>query len=82
MVLGDLGCDVIRIEPYASGLGSKLPPVVKGESLYYWSVHRNKKRIAVDLKNPEGKEIAHRFLEKSDALIEDFLPWSYEAAGS
>jgi crotonobetainyl-CoA:carnitine CoA-transferase CaiB-like acyl-CoA transferase len=56
------------------GLASKLPPIVNGESLYYWSVHRNKKRLAIDLKHPEGREIAHRFVETSDALLENFRP--------
>jgi crotonobetainyl-CoA:carnitine CoA-transferase CaiB-like acyl-CoA transferase len=73
-VLTDLGCDVIRIEPTIPGLASKLPPIVEGESLYYWSIHRNKKRIAVDLKRSEGKEIAHRFLKTADVLIENFRP--------
>lgn len=73
-VLGDLGADVIRIEPLVPGLGTKLPPVVKGESLYYWSVHRNKKRIAIDLKREEGREIARRFAKDADALLENFRP--------
>ena len=75
-VLSDMGCEVIRIEPMLPGLGSKLPPIVKGESLYYWSVHRNKKRISIDLKHPEGRQIAHRFIERADALIENFRPAS------
>jgi len=80
-VLGDLGCSVMRIEPIAPGLGSKLPPIVEGESLYYWSIHRNKMRLAVDLKSAPGKEIAYKLLQWCDALVENFRPGVMERLG-
>ena len=73
-VLADLGCEVMRIEPITPGLGSKLPPIVEGESLYYWSIHRNKMRIAIDLKHTEGQEIAHKLIQWADAVVENFRP--------
>lgn len=72
--LSDMGCEVVRIEPMVPGLASKLPPIVNGESLYYWSVHRNKIRISIDLKHPEGKKIVHALVKKSDVLLENFRP--------
>lgn len=73
-ILSDLGCQVIRVESLKPGLGQRLPPVVKGESLYYWSLHRNKQRIAIDLKNQKGIEIVHRLAEKADVVLENFRP--------
>jgi crotonobetainyl-CoA:carnitine CoA-transferase CaiB-like acyl-CoA transferase len=73
-MLSDLGCEIVRLESIGSRLASQLPPIVEGESLYYWSIHRNKKRIAVDLKNPQGLELARRLIQSSDALLENFRP--------
>jgi alpha-methylacyl-CoA racemase len=80
-VLADLGCEVMRIEPVAPGLGSTLPPIVEGESLYYWSIHRNKMRLAVDLKSAQGKEIAHKLVRWCDALVENFRPGVMQRLG-
>ncbi len=73
-ILSDMGMDVTRIEPLKPGLGKKLPPIVEGESLYYWSLHRNKKRLSVDLKKPEGVKLIHRLIEKIDVVVENFRP--------
>ena len=51
-----------------------LPPIVKGESLYYWSVHRDEKRLALDLKNEKGLEVVHKLVKESDVLLENFRP--------
>ncbi len=73
-LLADLGCQVTRIETMKPGLGKKLPPIVKGESLYYWSVHRHKERLRLDLKKPEGLEIAQLLAERADVVLENFRP--------
>ncbi len=54
-VLSDLGAEVIRVESPTNRLSHTLPPVIKGESLYYWSLRRDQKRILVDLKSKEGE---------------------------
>ncbi len=73
-ILADLGCEIVRIEPIKPGLGQSLPPIVKGESLYYWSVHRNKKRLKLDLKCPDGLAVAQQLAERSDIVLENFRP--------
>lgn len=80
-LLADLGCEVMRIEPVAPGLASKLPPIVEGESLYYWSIHRNKMRLAVDLKSEQGRQIAHKLVRWCDALVENFRPGVMQRLG-
>jgi crotonobetainyl-CoA:carnitine CoA-transferase CaiB-like acyl-CoA transferase len=73
-VLTDLGAEVIRIEPITARLVQQLPPIVKGESLYYWSVHRNQRRLGLDLKNPRAKEAMLKLAKGSDVVIENFRP--------
>lgn len=73
-LISDLGAEVIRIEPLVPGFGKKLPPVVKGESLFYWSIHRNKCHFGLNLKDPEGIRIVEKLVEQYDVLIENFRP--------
>ncbi len=73
-ILSDMGMQVTRIEPLEPGLGKRLPPVVDGESLYYWSLHRNKKRLSIDLKKPEGVKLIHHMIENIDVVVENFRP--------
>ncbi len=73
-VLCDLGANLVRVEKLKPGLAQHLPPIVKGESLYFWSVHRDEKRIAIDLKNEKGIEIVRRLVEEADVIVENFRP--------
>ncbi len=58
MLLADLGADVIKVEPPRRGDTTRHnPPFVAGESLYFLSVNRGKRSIAIDLKRREGREI-------------------------
>jgi formyl-CoA transferase/CoA:oxalate CoA-transferase len=73
MVLGDMGAEVIKVEPPQGddtrGWG---PPFMNGESAYFLSINRNKKSIQLDLKTPEGKSILEKIIRKSDVLVENF----------
>jgi formyl-CoA transferase len=75
MVLGDLGADVIKVEPpegdETRGWG---PPFAGGESAYYLCVNRNKRGIVVDLKTDEGKKVLRELALQSDVLVENFRP--------
>ncbi len=75
MVLGDLGADVIKVEPpegdETRGWG---PPFAGGESAYYLCVNRNKRGMVVNLKTDEGKKILLDLALQSDVLVENFRP--------
>jgi len=76
MMLGDLGAEIIRVE--RPGVGDETrhwgPPWAGELSAYYLCTNRNKKGITVDLKKKEGQEIVRRLAERSDVLLENFLP--------
>ncbi|WP_288943747.1 CaiB/BaiF CoA-transferase family protein [uncultured Roseovarius sp.] len=69
--LGDLGAEVIKIESVGSGDESRSwPPYHNGVSAAYVFANRNKKSIALDLKQPEGQEVLHRLVKDADVVIE------------
>lgn len=75
MFLADLGAHVIKIEDLdGTDTTRHNPPYVGGESHYFLSLNRNKESLALDLKHPEGLEIALRLAEQSDVVIENFRP--------
>lgn len=71
MMLGDMGADVLKIERAESGDQARKwgPPFVKGESAYYLSVNRNKRSVALNIKNPEDLALLHKLLAKADIFI-------------
>ena len=82
MVLGDLGADVIKVEPpegdETRGWG---PPFAEGESPYYLCVNRNKRGIVINLKTDEGKKVLRDLALQSDVLVENFRPATLEKFG-
>jgi len=74
-VLGDFGADVVKVERRDSGdiaRGKPLP--VEGESPVFLSLNRNKRGLAVDLKQAEGKAIILGLVDRSDVLVHNFRP--------
>ena len=82
MVLGDLGADVIKVEPpegdETRGWG---PPFAGGESAYYLCVNRNKRGIVINLKTDEGKKVLRDLALQSDVLVENFRPGTLNKFG-
>ncbi|XP_075684689.1 succinyl-CoA:glutarate CoA-transferase isoform X7 [Rhinoderma darwinii] len=76
MILGDLGAEVIKVEKPGSGDDTRFwgPPFVGSESAYFLSVNRNKKSIAVNLKDPKGTKIIKQLAQACDVLIENYIP--------
>jgi crotonobetainyl-CoA:carnitine CoA-transferase CaiB-like acyl-CoA transferase len=77
MLLGDLGADVIKVEPPEGDSTRGWGPPWVGEgptrtAAYYLAVNRNKRSIRLDLKRPEGMEVLGRLLARSDVLVENF----------
>jgi formyl-CoA transferase len=76
MILGDQGAEVIKVERPGAGDDTRTwgPPFAGGESAYYLCCNRNKKSIAIDLKNPRGVELVRELAAVSDVLVENFTP--------
>lgn len=82
MTLGDLGAEIIKLEPLSGDqTRSWAPPYMGDMSSYYLSANRNKKSIAVDLKNPAGQELLRKLAKNSDIIIENFRPGTMEKFG-
>ena len=76
MVLGDQGAEVIKVERPGTGDDTRTwgPPFAGGESAYYLCCNRNKKSVAVDLKEPAGAELVRELAAVSDVFVENFTP--------
>jgi crotonobetainyl-CoA:carnitine CoA-transferase CaiB-like acyl-CoA transferase len=78
LVLADLGAEVIRVEP-ASGDPTRS---LKGFGTGYFPFYnRNKRSVAIDLKDPRGLAVAKRLIGTADVLIENFGPGTMERLG-
>jgi len=82
MLLGDLGADVIKVEP-PSGDHSRQwgPPFINGESSYFLSVNRNKRSIVLDLKQPAARSAADELAMACDVVVENFKPGTMARLG-
>src|SRR3984885_6262991 len=73
MMLGDMGADVIKIEPPGGddtrGWG---PPFVGGESAYFLSANRNKRSMTLNLAVPAGQKLLAGLIAKVDVVIDNF----------
>ncbi len=76
MVLADIGAEVIKVERPGSGDESR-----QFGSDYFNSLNRNKKSIALDLKNPEHKAVLMKLIERSDVLVHNWLQESLDQLG-
>ena len=75
LMLADMGADVIKVEkPDGDDSRRFVPPAIEGESAAYMMMNRNKRGVALNLKEPQGVEALHRLLEEADVVIENFKP--------
>ncbi|XP_040405091.1 succinate--hydroxymethylglutarate CoA-transferase isoform X3 [Cygnus olor] len=76
MNLGDLGAEVIKVERPGAGDDTRAwgPPFVGTESVYFLSVNRNKKSIAINMKNSRGAKIIRELAAVSDVFVENYIP--------
>ena len=80
--LGDLGAEVLKIEPPDRGDETRhFPPFIAGESHYFLGINRNKKSLVVDLQQPAGAEILRRLVAKADILVENYRPGVMDRLG-
>lgn len=82
MLLGDMGADVVKVEPPERGENSRgFAPFVEGESLYTMVFNRNKRSVALDLRSDAGKATLRALLEQADVLVENYVPGTLERMG-
>jgi crotonobetainyl-CoA:carnitine CoA-transferase CaiB-like acyl-CoA transferase len=76
MTLGDLGADVVKVERPGGGDDTRAwgPPWHGDDSTYYLGLNRNKRSVALDLAEPEDRELARALAGRADVLIESFRP--------
>jgi crotonobetainyl-CoA:carnitine CoA-transferase CaiB-like acyl-CoA transferase len=75
MLLADLGAEVVKVEgPSGDDTRTWQPPVRDGISTYYLGVNRNKRSMALDLKDPEDVAAAQELARRADVFIENFKP--------
>ncbi|MEU5873108.1 CoA transferase [Glycomyces sp. NPDC047369] len=75
MLLADLGAQVVKVEsPGGDDTRTWMPPTRDGVSTYYLGINRNKRSIALDLKNPDDLAAAQELARRADVLIENFRP--------
>ena len=71
MVLGDLGAEVIKVEPVD---GDRTRHLLGAGAGFFPMFNRNKKSIALDLRNPEGLEVARKLAASADVVAQNFKP--------
>jgi crotonobetainyl-CoA:carnitine CoA-transferase CaiB-like acyl-CoA transferase len=75
MVLGDMGAEIIKVENFPEGDGSRrFEPKINDESYCFAVLNRNKKSIALNMKDPQGLDIFMRLAAKADIITENFRP--------
>ncbi len=73
-LLGDLGADIIKVEPPSGDPVRQWGEQIDGRSLW-WSMHgRNKRCITINLKSPEGRQLVLDLVKECDVLVENFRP--------
>ncbi|TMK64719.1 MAG: CoA transferase [Actinobacteria bacterium] len=77
-LLGDLGADVIKIEPPEGDGLRRLGPRKDGRPIWWSVAARNKRCVTLDLRVPEGQEVLVRLARVADVLIENFRPGTME----
>jgi formyl-CoA transferase len=83
-LLGDLGADVIKVEPPQVGDVLRQWGRVQdgdGDSLWWRVTGRNKRSVTVDLRRPEGQSLVRRLAGQADVLLENFRPGTMERWG-
>jgi succinate---hydroxymethylglutarate CoA-transferase len=74
MMLGDMGAEVIKIEPPGTGDDTRSwgPPFVAGEAAYFLGTNRNKRSLTLNMAVPAGQAILADLIRKADVLIDNF----------
>ena len=81
-LLGDLGADVVKIEPPGTGDPMRKWGVLEGgRSLWWPAIARNKRSVAIDLRDPRGRDLVRQIAAHVDVVLENFKPGTLERWG-
>jgi crotonobetainyl-CoA:carnitine CoA-transferase CaiB-like acyl-CoA transferase len=82
LMLADFGADVIKIEKTVGGDdGRVMPPLMDGDGFFYMQLDRNKRSVAIDLKNPRGVALVADMLRSADVVIDNLRPGTLSRLG-
>jgi alpha-methylacyl-CoA racemase len=82
LLLADFGADVVKVEDTAGGDYMRwMPPLVDDYSAMFHPLNRNKRSLAIDLKNPLGREAFLRLAATADVVVESFRPGVMDRLG-
>jgi crotonobetainyl-CoA:carnitine CoA-transferase CaiB-like acyl-CoA transferase len=83
LVLGDFGADVIKVESAPKGDGCRYigNTFIGGESTMFLTWNRNKRSVCLDLRKPEGLEVAYRLIDQADVVMENYRAGVAEEIG-
>ena len=80
--LADFGADVIKIEPPTTGDPLRKWRLLKDGTSVWWQIQsRNKRSVALDLRDPQAQDIVRQLVKDADVLIENFRPGAMEGWG-
>src|SRR5262245_9418039 len=80
-LLGDLGADVVKVERPAGDWGRTMGSDATGGGAHFRALNRNKRGICLDLREPEGKAVAWRLIERADVMVSSYRPGAAEKLG-
>lgn len=78
MILADLGCDTVKVEPPTTGEGTRRlleddpNNSFKGMGAYFFTLNRNKRSVAIDLKTTAGLEVFYQLVQAADVVLDNF----------
>jgi crotonobetainyl-CoA:carnitine CoA-transferase CaiB-like acyl-CoA transferase len=82
MILGDLGADVVKVEPTPDGeMMRGWGPFHEGIGVFYLSINRNKRSLAVDFRSEQGLRLLRTLATQADVLVDNFKPGTIGAMG-
>ena len=83
MMLADMGADVIKVEKPDGGDDNRRagPPFIGGQGAGFMAANRNKRSLALNLRDESGRQVFERLLEQADVVVENFRPGVMERLG-
>src|ERR1700722_13285809 len=81
MMLGDFGCDVIKVERPGVGDSTRGQPGDSWQAAGFYAVNRNKRSVTLDLHHEKAVQLLNALVERSDVVVESFRPGTAERFG-